>query len=311
MKSSVLPVPERSTDGVGFTIPFRCRPQCKPPLLRTTRSPCDQHESGSAAVPECYNPSEFRQFTDGDHMALESLDKINKLSSKELARRAKEALDSYIEKRGLDHHALLVDAQFYLGELQSRKERRSRRIDIFLELIIIGMIGWEIHEGNKQATTLQQMAGNAATTADVLKIVQTTMQSMNETIQAQNSEANRILLDARYSGNWLYVTNTGHPTIFIYAVRTGNLPAPPLTPTPNVSTGQRVQLPTPQVNETIETILKTRSRYVMPIKLELTDSTGKQYVARSNLVGMRASKPGQGTSITMDNLVISEDKWRK
>ena len=210
-----------------------------------------------------------------------------------------------------------MDAQFYLDELQGRKERRGRRIDIILEVIIIGMIGWEIHEGRQQAATLVQLANNASATADVLKKVQTTMESMNATIQAQNLEANRILLDARYSGNWLYVTNTGHPTVFIYAVRTGNLPVPPLTPTPNVSTGQRVQLPTPQVDETFQTMLNSRTRYVMPIQLDLTDSAGKQYVARSKLVGLNngavgkgVSVTGAGISVTMDSLVISEDKWR-
>jgi hypothetical protein len=210
----------------------------------------------------------------------------------------------------MDHHALLADAQFYLGELQSRKERRSRRIDIFLELVIIGMIGWEIHDGNKQASALRDVAENAGTTASVLQTVQSTMEAMNKTIQAQNAEANRVLFDLNYSGDWLYLTNTGHPAIFIYSIHTGNLPVTPLTPTPNVSTGNRVQLPTPGVEQDFSATLKKQKRYVMPIALYLTDGAGKQYVARTSLVGEPVGSAG-GITIKTRNVTISEENWKK
>jgi hypothetical protein len=149
-----------------------------------------------------------------------------------------------------------------------------------LELVIIVLIVREINDGKQQAAILQELSANTATTATVLRDVQTTKAAMNGAIQAQNAEANRVLLDMRYSWNWLYLTNTGHPTVFVYTVRTGNLPVPVLTPTPNLSTGQRIQLPAAQVEETFQKALKDRSRFVMPVELDLTDSTGTQYVAR-------------------------------
>ena len=131
-------------------------------------------------------------------MKLEDSDKpdIDKMSRKELERKAHEAMGEYIEKRGKDHHALLEDAQFYREELRSRAERRSRRIDIFLELIIIAMIGWEIHEGRQQASTLDRVATNAASTSTILESVQKTMketQVIEDRLLALNYEVSVTL----------------------------------------------------------------------------------------------------------------------
>jgi hypothetical protein len=232
------------------------------------------------------------------------------MTKRQLEETAAAKFDEYIEKRGTDYHALLVETQTYQQELRRREERNSRWVDLGLELLIVALIGWEICEGNKQADILNKVAANAEATATTLKTVQGTMAAMNDTIQAQNAEADRVLLDVKYSGNWLYVTNTGRPTIFIYAVHAGTIPMPPLTPTPSVAPAQRVQLPVP-VEETFQAKLKNHDRYRMPLELELTDSTGKQYVAQTELVGARSATPGGGISITMRNLAVSQRNWRK
>jgi hypothetical protein len=241
---------------------------------------------------------------------VENWGALRKIKKRDLEENVAATFDEYVEKRGIDSHALLVETQTYQQELRRREERKSRLVDLGLEFLIVVLIGWEIWEGRSQSDALSKVAKSAEATATALQTVQSTMQAMNDTIQAQNAEANRVLLDARYAGNWLYLTNTGHPTIFVYVVRTDDLPVPPLTPTPNISTGQRVQLPAPQVEEAFQEKLKTRTRYVMPIELDLTDGTGEQYIARSELVGIRASTPGGGMSITMNTLVVSQHNWR-
>jgi hypothetical protein len=206
-------------------------------------------------------------------MALEGLDRLDNMSRKDLRKHAKESLDAYIENRGVDHHALLIDAQFYLRELQSRDERRSRRFDILLELVIIAMIGWEIYEGRQQGRILQDVQESSTVTARTLRALQGTMETMNGAIQSENEQANRVLIDATYSGDVLMVTNTGHPTLIIHAVRAGAVPVPPLIAPRSVSTGERLQLQTP-VERAIQTALDTRQRYSMPLSWTLRTAVG-------------------------------------
>jgi hypothetical protein len=144
-------------------------------------------------------------------MMLEGSDKpdIDKLSRRELERRAKETFDEYIEKRGKDHHALLEDAQFYREELRSRAERRSRRVDIILEVLIILMIGYEIYEGWQQASILDRVATNAASTSTILESVQKTMEAtqiIQDRLLALNYEVS-VTLDFNLSRQMISLQN--------------------------------------------------------------------------------------------------------
>jgi hypothetical protein len=64
------------------------------------------------------------------------------------------------------------DARDWLTERNSIKEYRERWIplrDLILELVIIGLIAWEIYEGKSQADILRQMQTSAETTAKAVQ----------------------------------------------------------------------------------------------------------------------------------------------
>jgi hypothetical protein len=146
-------------------------------------------------------------------------------------------------------------------------------------------------------------------TAKTLKDVGSAMATMNDAIQSQNREANRVLMDAMYSGDWLYITNTGRPTIVIHAIHAGSGEIPPITPPKSLSTGERAQLSTP-VEHAFQTALKTRERYVLPVEVELEDGAGNQYIATMELVGGHVGNSG-GMSITTTKFLVSQRNWRK
>jgi hypothetical protein len=103
-------------------------------------------------------------------MALESLDTLKRMSHKELSKRAHETLEEYRNMRGTDQHTLLIDAEFYLRQLRDKEEQRSRRFEIFLEFVIIGLISWEIYDGRQQAKTLQAIQQGVLNTRNQVMI---------------------------------------------------------------------------------------------------------------------------------------------
>jgi hypothetical protein len=71
-------------------------------------------------------------------MALESLDEIDKMSRKELWKRANDTLQEYRKMRGTDPHTLLIDAEFYLRQVRDKDERRRRLFELILEVGLAG-----------------------------------------------------------------------------------------------------------------------------------------------------------------------------
>jgi hypothetical protein len=103
-------------------------------------------------------------------MALESLDVIEKMSPKELLKRASQTLDEYRKMRGQDQHTLLIDSEFYLRALRDKQEQRSRRLEVLLELVIIGLIGLELYDGYQQAKTLEAIQQGVISTRNQIMI---------------------------------------------------------------------------------------------------------------------------------------------
>lgn len=69
---------------------------------------------------------------------------------------------------GLDKPALLLEAQFYMNEMERRHQTWISWRDLILEVVIIVLIGAEIWLGNKQDTVLGQLQSSGAATAATL-----------------------------------------------------------------------------------------------------------------------------------------------
>lgn len=114
---------------------------------------------------------------------------------------------------GYDHPGFLLEAQFYMQELDRRHDAKIVRRDFALELIIIALILAEIIiafiEGGKQTDVLRKLESSAAATATTLNILQNTTELMNTAAQRQ---AGTLLDDSAYiyfyDGN-IVIVNTG------------------------------------------------------------------------------------------------------
>jgi hypothetical protein len=90
----------------------------------------------------------------------------------ELRRKANECFEKFENSGSHERPALLIEAQFYIGEIERRKQDKVARRDLLLELVVIILIGLELYfgitGGNQQLATLQKLDASANMTAKAL-----------------------------------------------------------------------------------------------------------------------------------------------
>jgi hypothetical protein len=123
-----------------------------------------------------------------------NLANIDKLSKKELKLAIEGCFEHAPDASPTDRLAILQEAEFYTKELDRRSDSWVSIRDLILEIIVIGLIGWEIHMGYRQAADeatefaqqqkiFQNLETSSQATADTLTALKTTMQAMNTGIQ--------------------------------------------------------------------------------------------------------------------------------
>ncbi len=90
----------------------------------------------------------------------------------QLRQKANEYFDSLETSGSHEKPALLIGAQFYMDEIERRKQGRVAARDLILELVVILLIALEIYfgvtGGNQQLAVLQKLNASTGATAEVL-----------------------------------------------------------------------------------------------------------------------------------------------
>lgn len=73
------------------------------------------------------------------------VEEVGKLTRAQLRDKANECFRLAELTSTIDKPALLLEAQFYMRELERRFDSRASLRDLILEVIVIALIGWEIH----------------------------------------------------------------------------------------------------------------------------------------------------------------------
>jgi hypothetical protein len=132
-----------------------------------------------------------------------SVEELEKLSKKQLRKRANEFF-YMLENCGYEQEpAVLAKAQFYLRQLEHRWDSWVSTRDLILEIIVILLIGGEIYMGvrqerqqkqnfDAQQQVLQNLQTSSKATADKLTSLNATTETMNASVQrsAAATEAN-------------------------------------------------------------------------------------------------------------------------
>jgi hypothetical protein len=140
---------------------------------------------------------------------------FEKLSRKELRRRADAAFIKANEKGP----GYLMEAQFYMRELEHRHDSWISFRDLILEIVVIALIALELWEGNAQARLI-------ASQTQILQNLQNSTKSTAESIAAQLALQYKVFVNVQYNGNKaLSLFNNSKSDIMFYGIKIGNRPA--------------------------------------------------------------------------------------
>jgi hypothetical protein len=121
---------------------------------------------------------------------------VKDLTEAQLREKADECMEGFETVNSLEKQDKLAEAQFYLSEIDRREQAAERkhtrwieRRDLLLEVVIIGLISWEIHsaqaEGKAQLDVLSKLQLSSAATAETLKDVRKAQEATTSAIQPQ------------------------------------------------------------------------------------------------------------------------------
>lgn len=93
-------------------------------------------------------------------------------TEKDLRRKANECFDKIKDSGSHEHPALLLQAQFYLAEIERRGHDWVATRDLWLEIVVIVLIGLELYfgitGGNAEIAALQKLTASASQTATAM-----------------------------------------------------------------------------------------------------------------------------------------------
>lgn len=114
---------------------------------------------------------------------------------KDLRRKANECFEKLDNSGSHEKPALLIEAQFYMDEIERRKQDSIAMRDLILELVVIALIALELYfgitGGNQQLDVLQKLNKSATETASTL----TTLSEEQKAVLRAIDELNRKLPD--------------------------------------------------------------------------------------------------------------------
>lgn len=130
-----------------------------------------------------------------------NIEEFEKATEKDLRRKANECFDKLKDSGSQEWPALLLSARFFLDEIERREHDRVAKRDLFLELVVILLIGLELYfgftGGNAQLGVLQKLNTNASQTttavrelAEEQRTALDAIRKLDERVQEQSQKAN-------------------------------------------------------------------------------------------------------------------------
>ena len=144
-----------------------------------------------------------------------TLDEFENANDAELRAQANRCFETAATAGGLDKPHLYQEAQFFMSEIERRKQGKANRLSFWLEIAVIVLILGELvigfYEGSEQARILSDLQKSFASTAATLSSLQSTSEAMNAAIQSQTGHLSEVAISIGYSTaeKRLYVANTG------------------------------------------------------------------------------------------------------
>jgi hypothetical protein len=178
-----------------------------------------------------------------------SYDELRKMSRRELKELSNTFLGYAAEAKTVEERTeLSTQSNYYVAELGRRRDTRISTRDLILEVVVIGLIGWEIWMGYRQEgdqsknfdaqqVVLGHMQTSTQATATTLVEVESTMKAMKDSIDKQVGLFYDVQINVTYAENRkkLVLQNTGRSNVTLWAQHVGTSTDPMLKfPEPHV-----------------------------------------------------------------------------
>lgn len=271
-----------------------------------------------------------------------NIDELSKMTESELYARANAHLENMDSETGddIEKERHLLQAQFYLAEIERRKQARERvgseRIagrDYKLELWVIGLIGAELVlalvgivvgwvEGSKQTDVLDKLNKSSAETAATLTAVRqaqeasldTQKHTLDNIVAVNNGLQDEMDLNfteaLRYSGGVsgggqerVDFSNNGRATLFFWGSKFDGQPPKMQQKATVLTPGKSVSF---DVSHLIKKFVETRKNStvtLIPFELYFTRENGTKYVSKGDL------QLNATNSVWIDRMTSARKQW--
>jgi hypothetical protein len=224
-----------------------------------------------------------------------TFEEFEKASSKDLRAHAKGCFDRCFTESmtGDIRAATLLEAQFYMSEMDRRHDSKIARRDFWMEVLVIILILAEIvvgvWEGNDQAGVLSKLNTSAAATAQTMTTLQATTRTMNDAVQQQLGFANAISVEvtSQILQDRMQITNRGQTEIAVWGSHFGKdephieLAAKTIT----AGASAVVLLPNAYVALMKDVQIGSDKTVTVPFQLYVKDHNGEEFTINCILTG--------------------------
>jgi len=253
-----------------------------------------------------------------EHLELKE---IENMSKKQLKRAIQDCFEYAPEANPVDRLAVLQEAQFYSQELDRRHDSWVSIRDFILEIVVIGLIGWEIFLGYRQERfqsitfaqqqeVLKNLQQSSAATAGTLVALEETSEQMNEAVQKELAVAYEVSLNVKYdiTSDRILITNEGRTNVALWGSKVGKsgivMEKTPRTLTPNVP----YSIPGPEVAAGLSGVLPPGGFRPLPFVMSVKNERGEEFVAHYEFVALTMVGPLQIQPIMVS---ITPFEWSK
>jgi hypothetical protein len=248
-----------------------------------------------------------------------TLEEFENATENQLRKRANDCFTKAEVSGGGDKPHLYAEAQFYIGEMERRKQGKANTVSFWMEvgviILILGEIIMGIYEGNVQAQLLGKQTGilekldaSTSATSQTLQSLQSTTEVMNRGVQSQLAlfYDPSVVVSFVSTTRKLNVINNGRTNISLWGSKLGESPATLFKqPYILVPTGG-YEFSSEELYRQLSSLLSDRSSLSLPYDVYIKTEVGKEFVVHCNLAAFRQ---GEVISILTQINSISPTKW--
>ena len=254
-------------------------------------------------------------------MEILSLTQIDKLSRKQLKRAIEDCFEHAPEADPTDRLAILEEAQFYTRELERRSDSWVSLRDFVLEIVVIALIGWEIHMGYRQEADqatqfgsqqaiFQNLQNSSEATASTLTALKGTTETMNGALQKQLALFYDVSVNVLFDPEKKLVSfvNNGRTNVSIWGTRMADEPLSLLNEGRIIPPGGAYQIPGGPTGDLLITRFPKPSKGFLPFEVFIKNERGEQFIQRG-YVGIRWGN--EVPEIVVQTSSIVPESWNK